>query len=227
MARDRILIQELGVECIIGVLAHEREREQLLLVDVELELDTSVAAKSGRIRATCDYDRITAEVMALLKFRRYRLLEMAAEELAAVLLGLHPLVESTKIRLTKPSALPGRARAAVEINRDPRDYPRNTEVNDFGEVEILYQTREAGLYLLHIERGREIPSHYHRVMRELEWHVAGEIERDGARLTGFAPVIWPREKVHRYVNVGEDRATLFCCDCPPFVPEDEIRVPTP
>jgi dihydroneopterin aldolase len=225
MARDRIFISELHVECIVGILPHEREQPQPLLIDVELSLDTSLAAYSGRIAATCDYARVADELETLLNFRRYKLLEMAAEELAAMLLGVHPNVSDVHLRLSKPHALRGRARTAgVEVRRRADTLVRARERNDFGEVEILHQSSEAGLYLLHVEQGREIPAHYHAIMRELEWLVDGELERDGERLIGLAPVVWSKHRVHRYVNVGDRRATLFCCDSPPFVPEDEIVV---
>jgi hypothetical protein len=38
MARDRILINELRVDCIVGVFEHERLRPQPLLIDLELGL---------------------------------------------------------------------------------------------------------------------------------------------------------------------------------------------
>lgn len=225
MARDRIFIEDLRVDCIVGIYPHERKQPQPLLVELELGLDTGEAAYTGRIAATCDYARVADEVATLLDFRRYKLLEMAAEELAAMLFGVHPMLDELRVRLNKPQALQGRARAAgVEIHRRARDFVRMREHNEFGEVEILHETREAGLYLLHVEPGREIPAHYHDVMRELEWLVDGAVERDGVRLSGFAPVVWRKQRVHRYVNVGDQRATLFCCDVPPFVPQDEIVV---
>lgn len=225
MPRDRIFIEELRVDCIVGIYPHERSQPQPLIVELELGLDTAEAAYTGRIAATCDYARVCDEVAALLEFRQYKLLEMAAEELAAMLCGVHPVITDLRVRLHKPQALQGRARAAgVEIRRQARDFVRMREHNEFGEVEILYQTREAGLYLLHVDPGKEIPAHYHDVMRELEWLVDGAIERDGVLLRGFDPVVWRKHRVHRYVNVGERRATLFCCDTPPFVPEDEIVV---
>ena len=225
MARDRIFIRELRVDCIIGVYEHERRKPQPLIIDLELGVDTGAAAYSGRISQTCDYARIAEELSTLLQFRRYKLLEVAAGELAAMLIGIHPIIEEVSLRLGKPRAMPGRAAlAGVEIHRRASDVVRMREHNDFGEVEILHQTREAGLYLLHVDVGREIPAHYHAIMRELEWLVAGEIERDGVRLEGFDPVVWSKHRVHRYVNVGNRRATLFCCDSPPFVPTDEIRL---
>jgi hypothetical protein len=54
--------------------------------------------------------------------------------------------------------------------------------------------------------------------------VDGELERAGERLQGFSPVRWRKYRVHRYVNVGARRATLFCYDSPPFAREDEIVV---
>lgn len=225
MARDRIFIEELRVDCIVGIYPHERTQPQPLIVELELGLDTAEAAYTGRIAATCDYARVADEVATLLEFRKYKLLEMAAEELAAMLCGVHPNIQDLRVRLYKPQALHGRARAAgVEIVRTAREFVRMREHNEFGEVEILHQTREAGLYLLHVDPGKEIPAHYHDVMQELEWLVDGAIERDGVRLRGFDPVVWSKHRVHRYVNVGGRRATLFCCDTPPFVPEDEIVV---
>jgi dihydroneopterin aldolase len=228
MGRDAIRVRGLRVECIIGIREAERSAVQPLDVDLDLFLDTSQAAFSGRIAATCDYDTVSEEVRLLLQFRRYQLLEMAAEEIAAMLLGVHGILDAVRVRLHKPQALVGRAReASVEVERTPADYPRQREKNEFGEVEILYESQQAGLYLLHVDEGRSIPPHYHRTMKELEWRVAGTIERDGRRLEGLDPMQWEHGQVHTYVNAGRGRATLFCCDHPPFSPKDEIVVDGP
>jgi dihydroneopterin aldolase len=224
-AGDRLHIVGLRVECIVGILPEERVREQTLELNLDLHVSTAPAAASGKITDTLDYDRIAHEVSALLRFRRYRLLEMAAEEVAAMLLGVHDRLVQVELRVLKPRALEGRAEAAgVSICRRDRDFPRGQERNEFGEVEILLENADAGLYLLHVDPGRSIPAHHHRVMRELEWLVQGELERDGVQMGGFDPVVWPRERVHEYTNRSSSRATLFCCDSPPFVPEDEVLV---
>ena len=224
MARDKIQISGLSIDCIVGINKEERGREQPLVVDIELELDIQLAGHTGRIADTCNYDNVATHVTSLCRFRRYQLLEMAAEETAAMLLGIHP-VESVSLSLFKPRALQGRARnVAVRVTRDRHDYPKQYEPTDFGQVDILLETAEAGLYLLHVDPGKSIPSHYHRVMRELEWVVGGKLERDGRSLHGAEPVVWPKNQVHTYKNVGGERATLFCCDSPPFIPSDEVRI---
>lgn len=225
MASDYITLEALRVDCIVGIRPEERRREQPVELDVTVELDLSLAATFGRIGTTCDYDRLADEITALLRFRRYRLLEMAAEEIAAMILGVHNVVTSVRLEIRKPRALQGRARvASVGIARDRSRYPRRHERTAFGHVEILLENGEAGLYLLHIAPEGHIPRHRHAVMRELEWHVGGELERDGRHLRGFEPIEWRHGQVHSYRNVGGERATLFCCDVPAFDRSDEIEV---
>lgn len=223
MARDAIRIRDLEVGCTIGINPDERTREQPLIVQVELAIDLAAAGRSAAIGDTCNYDRVADEIAALLKFRRYRLLESAAEELSAMVLAVHRGVTGVRLRLDKPEALRGRAASAgVEVRRRPVDYPRYHESSRFGTVEVVLETAEAGLYLLHIDPGATLSSHHHEVMRELEWHVRGEVLRCGEKLVGLAPVTWSQGQVHDYVNTGSGVATLFCCDQPRFIPSDEI-----
>jgi FolB domain-containing protein len=214
MARDKILINELRVDCIVGVLAHERLRPQPLLIDLELGLDIAEAAYTGQLAATIDYGRVAREITALLEFRRYELLEVAASELAAMLIGVHPMIEHIRLRLRKPMALPGRATiAGLEIHREARELLRTREQDTSGEVETLHRSREARLYLLHIEPQREIPAGARNP--GLAWWTDGEIERDGERLDGFEPMIrraGQEPRARRDVNVGDRRATSFCCE---------------
>lgn len=223
---DSIEIRDLRVHCMIGVRPEEREREQPVRVDLELGLDLREAGRTGRISKTCDYDRVVAEVEALLRFRRFRLIEAAVEEVSAMLLGVHAPLGSVTVRLEKPEALGGRGMAAVRVERTAKDFPKRCEAAQFGDVEVLLETKEAGLYLLHVDPSKSIPRHHHKVMRELEWLVAGELFRGGQRVSRVEPIVWSHGEVHDYENRGSARATLFCCDCPPFIRTDEIEVET-
>jgi len=221
--RDRIELQGLHLDCILGVHSEERDRVQPVRVDLVMGLDLAPAGRSASIADTIDYDRAATEIGALLRFRRYRLLENAAHELAAMLFGVHPALEDLELCVAKPEALPDRARsAAIRIERSRSDFPRTRERSRFGEVEVLLETKEAGLYLLHVGAGQEIPRHHHRVMRELEWLVAGTLWSGAERVAGAQPTEWPLGHAHDYRNQDDEVATLFCCDMPSFMPEDEI-----
>ncbi len=226
MARDSIELEGLTLDCVLGVYPEERHREQPVRVDLRLGLDLMPAGRSASIGDTIDYDRTATEIIALLRFRRYRLLENAAEELAAMLFGVHPSVEELELRVAKPQALAGRAEAgAVRIARARDDFTWRREPARFGgEVDILLETKEAGLYLLHVGPGKSIPLHHHQVMRELEWLVRGTLRQGDELVPHGRPVEWPHGHDHRYHNDGDEVATLFCCDCPAFIPGDEIVV---
>lgn len=241
MPRDVIRIRDLELDCTIGVNPDERDREQRLLVAAELGLDLTRAGTHGLIADTCDYARVAGEIAALVSFRRYRLLESAAHEVAAMLLAVHPQVETVKLQLDKPEALRGRLRkysaraarskpgpfgagviAGVTVERRVEDFPRRFEAESYGTAEVVLETHEAGLYLLHVRPGGKIVSHHHAVMQELEWPVRGELVRCGAKVSGFDPRTWPLGQVHDYVNAGTTTATVFCCDQPRFTRSDEI-----
>jgi FolB domain-containing protein len=228
VARDTIELEGLCLDCVLGVNPDERDREQPVRVDLRMGLDLRAAGRSASIGDTIDYDRTASEIAALLRFRRYRLLENAAEEVAAMLFGVHPRIEELELRIQKPQALAGRAiAAAIRIARRRDDFTWRHEPSVFGEVDVLLETKEAGLYLLHVGAGLEIPLHHHRVMRELEWLVRGTLRQGDELVPAFRPVEWPHGKAHRYRNEGDEPATLFCCDCPPFIPTDEVVLEGP
>jgi dihydroneopterin aldolase len=225
MLRDSLFIRDLGVTCVIGIYPEERLSEQPVHLDLRASLDLCEAGRRGDLQATCDYDRLSLEIAALLRFRQYKMVETAAEEIAAMCLGVHPNLDSIELTLTKPHALRGRASGAgVMLQRNRSDYPRRREVSDFGNVEVLLETQEAGLYLLHIAPHHEIVPHRHAKMRELEWLVGGEVLRNGQLLQAWDPREWPLHSVHAYQNRSNAIATIFCCDTPPFDRSDEIPV---
>lgn len=217
---DVIRIHRLELDCIVGIRPQEREHRQRVRLDIGLHADLSHAGRSGRISLTADYDQVAHEVAALLGFRHYHLVEMAAEEVSAMLLGLHPGVERVDLRIEKPGALEGRARAAsVEVRRARRDYPVSVLAGEHG-AEVLLDTREARLDLLRIAPGQSISSGPSYPARSLEWVLEGELdidpEREGmpSRLGPSLPagvIHSSSEAPTRFRNPGPESARLFRC----------------
>jgi FolB domain-containing protein len=151
------LIHVIGLElrCIVGIRSYERRREQPLRVDVSLGLDLSTAGRSGKIADSVDYSTVADQVTALLRFREYRLLEVAAEEAMALLFAAHPAIQQVKIRLDKPEALAGRARsAAVEMTRSRGAFGATEETTDFGGRIELLRSPEGIVERLRIDPGK-------------------------------------------------------------------------
>ena len=181
-----------------------------LVVDLDLKLTHRAP----------DQAQLEAQVRRLSTFRAYTSPELAAQELAAMVLGVHTQV--AELHLLVSPADPESSLTPVSLARQREGCGLQREVAVFGQVDILLENAEAGLYLLHVDAGKEIPRHHHKVMRELEWHVRGQIERDGEELSGLDAVEWPRGQVLGYRNTGVEVATVFCCDMPSFIRSDEV-----
>jgi len=85
-----------------GVSEEERERGQLFLYDVELEVGERGA--TDRIDDAVDYRRVAAAVREVAE-RPHHLLESLATELAETLVARFP-VERARVRVRKPEVRP-------------------------------------------------------------------------------------------------------------------------
>jgi 7,8-dihydroneopterin aldolase/epimerase/oxygenase len=195
------------LSCIVGIRPAERHRRQEIALSIELDLDLGRAGRSGRIGHTVDYSVVADEVSFLLGFREYRLVEMATEEIAAMILGLHGSVERAQVTLEKPEALRGRAEhASVCISRSrselaPTPLP-------FGEKRLLLDTAEAKLELFVVDPGQRVDVEARPARRTLAWLAAGHLEA-GSPVTPHDPR--ELERLFGATNPGPERATLFVC----------------
>ena len=209
---DRILIDALEVECIVGIRPAERVRKQHVRVHLDLGLDLSRPGKSGRITHTVSYSQVATEVTNLLQFRAYKLIEVATEELAASLLALHPALERVTLRLEKPEALRGRARlAAVEITRAREDFIAKRAPAAFGELEVIHESDEARLSLAHVRAGQAF-AQSDESARRLEWLVHGRLLESNSELSAHAARVREAGVVARFENPSQEDALLFCCE---------------
>jgi len=112
---DTLNLQDITVECRLGVHDWEREAPQTAWVDLELQVDAAAAAAADDVGSTVDYAALVQSVRRLAQSRPYRLLETLAEEIASLVLG-EAGTPWVRVRVKK-QALPGVGYAAVEIER--------------------------------------------------------------------------------------------------------------
>lgn len=193
-------------------------------------LDTERAARTERLRYTIHYGRIADEVRFLLSSCRFRMLETAADVLCRYLLSdpasgeRRAAIDRVRIRLTKPAALAGAAIPSLEIERRAEWASITKERKQFGTVDVIAETQDAGVYRLNIAPGRGIPLHVHRVMRESEYVLTDGLLCQGAPVAVGSIHRWTHDMPHRYENPTEMEQSILCVDCPPFIQEDEIEV---
>lgn len=123
MAEDRVYIQRLRVETVIGVRAWEREVKQTLFLDLELGVDTDPAARSDALEDTCDYGEVARLVTEFVQQSEFLLLERLAHAVAELLLqSLAP--PWVRVRVAKPGAVANAEEAGIIIERHLGEAPR-------------------------------------------------------------------------------------------------------
>lgn len=103
MSADRIRLAGLTVRGRHGVFDFERRDGQDFVVDVELELDLTVAAASDELSDTVHYGELAERLAAVVAGEPVNLLETLAERLAGVCLA-DPRVGATTVTVHKPQA---------------------------------------------------------------------------------------------------------------------------
>jgi dihydroneopterin aldolase len=228
--RDRIRIAGLTVDCVVGVYPRERGRPQPLVVDLELVLDTQRAAERERLSSTVHYAHVAGQVEFVLRSCRFRLVETAAHALAKLLLLPPPpdtpraRPESVRVRVEKPDALGGRGIPSLEVERDAAWATYGHEVKPFGTVDVIHETRDAGIYRLNVAPGASIPLHVHRHMEESEMVLTSGLLVQARPAAVGTVHRWPHGAAHGYHNPTTTTQSILCVDVPPFVEEDEVAV---
>jgi FolB domain-containing protein len=113
---DKILIQNLRVQGILGVNDWERKTVREIVVNVNLFTDTRRGAQSDDIADCMDYSQLTKEIRALVEGARRFTVEALAEDIASLCLQ-KPGVQKVMVRVEKPGAVTGTEAVGVEIER--------------------------------------------------------------------------------------------------------------
>lgn len=111
---DHVSIKDLAVSAVIGVLDWEREITQTLTVTVDMTADVRRAAASDDLADALDYSAVARTIADVLKHGKFRLIETAADRVAARLLADYPIA-ALRLELRKP--IPDGYTAAVTIER--------------------------------------------------------------------------------------------------------------
>jgi dihydroneopterin aldolase len=117
---DKIFIQELKTEAIIGIFDWERQVKQTVLIDIEIDAHVRRAALSDSIDDTLNYKRVAKRVLEFVEGSQFHLVETLAESIAMLVLDEFP-IEWIKLGLSKPGALRHTRNVGIMIERSKKD----------------------------------------------------------------------------------------------------------
>jgi len=72
---DRIFVKDLALHAYHGVMPHEAKVGQTFIIDLDLEIDLSAAARSDKVVDTVSYDKVVDCVSKAFCAQRLRLIE--------------------------------------------------------------------------------------------------------------------------------------------------------
>ncbi|MBS0193899.1 MAG: dihydroneopterin aldolase [Proteobacteria bacterium] len=116
---DKVFIEGLQIDTLIGIYDWERRIRQPLLFDLEMAFDNRVPAASDAIADTLDYKAVSKRLIAFVSASDFGLVETLAERCAQIVLDEFP-VRWLRLKLSKPGAVRGARAVGVIIEREKK-----------------------------------------------------------------------------------------------------------
>lgn len=113
---DIVYIKELQIETIIGIYDWERERKQIVSLDLDMGTDIRPAAATEDISKALDYKAVSKRLIAFIEASEFLLIETMAERIAEIVLSEFS-VAWLRLRVGKPGAVTGARDVGVIIER--------------------------------------------------------------------------------------------------------------
>ena len=116
---DKIIILGSKYFCNIGVSAKERSTKQAIIVDLELFIDTKMAARTDDIKLALNYSEVYDSLKNFIENGEFNLIETVANKIANSVLEKFK-VSKIIVKVQKPNALADMnvKNVAVEITRE-------------------------------------------------------------------------------------------------------------
>ncbi len=113
---DTVHIEQLELDCIIGINAWERLTKQRITIDIEITADLSAAGKSDAIEDTINYRTIAKAVTSEIEESSYGLVEAMAARIVEICLE-DERAQSVIVTVRKPGAVRKAAAVGVIVRR--------------------------------------------------------------------------------------------------------------
>jgi 2-amino-4-hydroxy-6-hydroxymethyldihydropteridine diphosphokinase len=114
---DKIFIEDLQIDTIIGIYDWERQIRQVISLDIEMQSDIRRAAATDTIEDTLNYKEVAKRLIAYVQNSRFELIETLVERVAEIILYEFGIAR-VKVKLNKPGAVRYSRNVGVEITRE-------------------------------------------------------------------------------------------------------------
>lgn len=113
---DKIFLDELKIETIIGIWEWERRIRQTVVIDLEMSADIAKAAATDDVADTLNYKLVAKRIQLFVGESSFQLVETLAERVAGIIREEFD-VAWCKVTVHKPGAIRGSKDVGVTIER--------------------------------------------------------------------------------------------------------------
>jgi dihydroneopterin aldolase len=113
---DRVFIEALEIECVIGIYDWERTIRQPVVFDIEMDFDNRIPAASDAIADTLDYKAVSKRLIDFVGQSSYGLVESLAEQCCRIIVEEFG-VARVRLKLSKVGAVRGARAVGVILER--------------------------------------------------------------------------------------------------------------
>lgn len=113
---DKIFLDELRIDTIIGIWEWERRIRQTVVIDLEMSADIAKAAATDDVADTLNYKSVAKRLQQFVGESSFQLVETLAERIAAIVRDEFD-VAWVKVTVHKPGAIRGSKDVGVIIER--------------------------------------------------------------------------------------------------------------
>ena len=117
---DKVFIEALEIECVIGIYDWERKIRQPVVLDLEMDSDNRKPAASDDIADTLDYKAISKRLIQFVSESSFGLVEALAEHCCRIIIDEFG-VARVKLKLSKIGAVRGAKAVGVMLERSRAD----------------------------------------------------------------------------------------------------------
>ena len=119
-----IRVKDLSLRTFIGFKPHEKKHKQDVLIQLEVEVETSMVEHNDdyQVDGFYDYRSMTKSVIKLVEESRFDLLEALTRNVLDEIMS-NPLVKKARVEIEKPHALRYSRTVSVEMSSERSDAP--------------------------------------------------------------------------------------------------------
>ena len=113
---DKIFLDQLKIDTVIGIWEWERKIRQTVIIDLEMSADIARAAATDSVEDTLNYKSVAKRLQEFVGESSFQLVETLAERIAGVVRDEFD-VAWVRVKVHKPGAIRGSKDVGVEIER--------------------------------------------------------------------------------------------------------------